>query len=58
LFRIANNVLSHGKGIYVYDEHGREYVEGLGELWCVSLGFGEEALVNAAVTQMRWYKWV
>jgi 4-aminobutyrate--pyruvate transaminase len=46
-------VLSHGKGIYVYDEHGREYIEGLAGLWCASLGFGEEALVDAAVEQMR-----
>ena len=46
-------VLTHGKGIYVYDEQGREFIEGLGGLWCVSLGFGEEALVDAAVEQMR-----
>jgi 4-aminobutyrate--pyruvate transaminase len=46
-------VLSHGKGIYVYDEKGREYIEGLSGLWNVSLGFGEEALVEAAVEQMR-----
>ena len=46
-------VLSHGKGIYVYDEHGREYIEGLSGLWCASLGFNEEALVDAAVQQMR-----
>jgi 4-aminobutyrate--pyruvate transaminase len=58
LFRIANNVLSHGKGIYVCDRQGREYIEGLGGLWCVALGFGEEALVDAAVVQMRRYKWV
>jgi len=46
-------VLSHGKGIYVYDEQGREYIEGLAGMWCASLGFGEEALVDAAVEQMR-----
>jgi 4-aminobutyrate--pyruvate transaminase len=46
-------VLSHGKGIYVYDEKGREYIEGLSGLWNVSWGFGEEALVEAAVEQMR-----
>jgi 4-aminobutyrate--pyruvate transaminase len=46
-------VLSHGKGIYVYDEQGREYIEGLSGLWNTSLGFGEEALVEAAVEQMR-----
>ena len=46
-------MLTHGKGIYVYDEQGREYIEGLAGLWCASLGFGEEALVDAAVAQMR-----
>jgi len=46
-------ILSHGKGIYVYDDKGKEYIEGLSGLWCTSLGFGEEELVNAAMEQMR-----
>jgi 4-aminobutyrate--pyruvate transaminase len=46
-------VLTRGKGIYVYDEEGKEYIEGLAGLWCTSLGFGEERLVEAAVRQMR-----
>ena len=46
-------IISRGKGIYVYDEAGKEYIEGLSGLWCTSLGFGEEALVEAATTQMR-----
>jgi 4-aminobutyrate--pyruvate transaminase len=46
-------VLARGKGIYVYDEEGREYIEGLAGLWCASLGFGEERLVEAAARQMR-----
>ncbi|HEX9841142.1 MAG TPA: aspartate aminotransferase family protein [bacterium] len=46
-------VLTHGKGIYVYDEQGREYIEGLAGLWCTSLGFGEDALVQAALEQMQ-----
>ncbi len=46
-------VLTHGKGIYVYDENGNEYIEGLAGLWCTSLGFGEEELVKAATEQMR-----
>ena len=33
-------VITHGKGIYVYDEQGKEYIEGLAGLWCTSLGFG------------------
>ena len=46
-------VVARGKGIYVYDEEGREYIEGLAGLWCTALGFGEERLVEAAARQMR-----
>lgn len=46
-------VLTGGKGVYVFDENGKSYIEGLAGLWCVSLGFGEERLVEAAAKQMR-----
>jgi 4-aminobutyrate--pyruvate transaminase len=46
-------ILERGQGIYVYDDTGRGYIEGLAGLWCTSLGFGEEALVEAAAAQMR-----
>ncbi len=46
-------VIARGKGVYVYDEDGREYIEGMAGLWCASFGFGEEALIEAAVAQMR-----
>src|SRR5690606_19226068 len=40
-------------GVYVYDENGKQYIEGLAGLWCVSLGFSNERLVQAAANQMR-----
>ncbi len=46
-------VVNRGKGVYVYDDQGNEYIEGLAGLWCTSLGFGEERLVKAAERQMR-----
>jgi 4-aminobutyrate--pyruvate transaminase len=46
-------VLTEGKGIYVHDENGRAYIEGMAGLWSVSLGFGEERLVEAAIKQMK-----
>jgi len=46
-------IIERGSGIYVYDEHGREYIEGIAGLWCAGLGFGEEELVKAAERQMR-----
>jgi 4-aminobutyrate---pyruvate transaminase len=46
-------VITEGKGVYVYDETGKEYIEGLAGLWCTSLGFGEERLVDAATRQLK-----
>jgi 4-aminobutyrate---pyruvate transaminase len=46
-------VITEGKGVYVYDETGKEYIEGLAGLWCTSLGFGEERLVEAATQQLK-----
>ena len=46
-------VIVEGKGIYVYDDQGKEYIEGLAGLWSTALGFGEERLVQAAAAQMR-----
>src|SRR5438105_2969697 len=46
-------VIERGKGVRVYDERGKDYIEGLSGLWCTALGWGEEALVEAATEQMR-----
>ena len=46
-------VISHGKGVRVWDDAGKEYIESVAGLWCASLGFDNERLVQAAVTQMR-----
>jgi 4-aminobutyrate--pyruvate transaminase len=46
-------VMSSGKGVYVYDDDGKAYFEGMSGLWCLSLGYGEERLVEAATRQMR-----
>lgn len=45
-------VIDRGKGIYVYDESGKEYIEGLAGLWSVAVGFDEPRLVEAARLQL------
>jgi 4-aminobutyrate--pyruvate transaminase len=45
-------VLTRGEGVYVLDEHGHRYLEGMAGLWCANLGFSEERLVDAARGQM------
>ena len=46
-------IITRGEGIYVIDSHGRRYIEAAAGMWCASLGFSEEALVEAAVRQFR-----
>ncbi|MBL8701069.1 MAG: aspartate aminotransferase family protein [Alphaproteobacteria bacterium] len=46
-------VIKKGRGIYVYDDDGKEYIEGLASLWYASLGFDEERLIEAATRQLR-----
>jgi 4-aminobutyrate--pyruvate transaminase len=45
-------VITEGDGVYVIDENGKRYIEGLAGLWCVSLGFSEKRLAEAAYRQM------
>ncbi|PDT64512.1 aspartate aminotransferase family protein [Bradyrhizobium ottawaense] len=45
-------IIDRGKGIYVYDDAGKEYIEGLAGLWSVALGFDESRLVAVASAQM------
>src|SRR5579862_7191477 len=46
-------IIERGKGVRVFDERGKDYIEGLSGLWCTALGWGEDALVEAAAEQMR-----
>ena len=46
-------IVTGGKGIEVYDEEGKSYIEGLSGLWCTSLGFNNERLVNAATKALK-----
>ena len=50
---IEQLTITRGEGVYVYDDRGRRYLEGLAGLWCTSLGYGNEELVEAAASQMR-----
>ncbi len=46
-------IITRGKGVRVWDDAGKEYIEGVAGLWCAALGFDNERLVQAAATQMR-----
>lgn len=46
-------VLSRGEGIHVWDNHGKRYIEGMGGLWCTTLGYGDEELAQTAQEQTK-----
>lgn len=46
-------VIERGKGVWLYSTDGKAYLEGMAGLWCTSLGYGNEELVEAAAAQMR-----
>ncbi len=46
-------VITHGKGIFIYDETGKEYLEAASGMWCTNFGFSDEALIEAAEKQLR-----
>ena len=45
-------VITRGDGVHVYDDAGKEYIEGFSGLWSAALGFNEKRLVEAAKRQM------
>ncbi len=46
-------IITHGEGIYVWDDQGNKLIEGMSGLWCASLGFSEQRLTDAATRQMQ-----
>ena len=46
-------VMEEGDGVWITDSHGKKYIEGMSGLWCLSLGYGQKRLVEAAADQMR-----
>jgi adenosylmethionine-8-amino-7-oxononanoate aminotransferase len=44
-------ILVRGEGCYVWDEHGRRYLDGLSALFCVNVGHGRRELGEAAERQ-------
>src|SRR5258705_287412 len=43
-------VIVRGEGCYVYDEHGKRYLDGLSALYCVNIGHGRAEMGQAAPT--------
>ncbi|KAG4072844.1 hypothetical protein HA402_009708 [Bradysia odoriphaga] len=46
-------IIEGGEGIYVHDNEGRRYIEGMAGLWSVGVGFSDQRLIKAATDQLQ-----
>ena len=44
-------VLTDAKGAFVFDSEGNEYLDGIGGLWCVNVGYGRREIAEAMAEQ-------
>lgn len=51
--KVGPTIMARGEGAYVYDDDGKQYIEGMSGLWCAALGMSEKRLVEAATRQMN-----
>jgi adenosylmethionine-8-amino-7-oxononanoate aminotransferase len=46
-------ILHRGKGIYLYDTEGKEYIDGCSQLVCINLGYGQVEICEAVRKEME-----
>ncbi len=50
--QVGAHLIESGEGVYVHDDQGRRFIEGMAGLWCCGLGFGDQELIEAAHEQL------
>ncbi|MDH3520368.1 MAG: aminotransferase [Myxococcales bacterium] len=46
-------VIAESDGAYVFDADGKRYLDGIGGMWCVNVGYANEEMVQAIADQAR-----
>ena len=47
----GSRVFNRAEGVYVYSNSGESYLDGIGGLWCVNIGYGREEMARAIAEQ-------
>ena len=53
LKEVGPRIITHAKGVYLWDSEGHKILDGMAGLWCVAIGYGRDELADAASKQMR-----
>ncbi|WP_439813890.1 aminotransferase [Zavarzinia sp. CC-PAN008] len=51
--RDGSMVMARGEGAHVWDGNGKRYIDGIGGLWCMNLGYGNAEMADAIAAQAR-----
>ncbi len=46
-------IITRADGIYLWDSDGHRILDAMSGLWCVNVGYGQRALIDAATRQLR-----
>lgn len=46
-------IITRAQGVWLWDSEGQRILDAMSGLWCVNMGYGQAALVEAAARQMR-----
>ena len=49
----GTRVITRAEGAYIYDSEGNRILDGMAGLWCVSLGYGRQDLIEAGCRQLQ-----
>jgi putrescine---pyruvate transaminase len=49
----GSRIITRADNIYLWDSDGHKILDAMSGLWCVNVGYGQQALVDAATAQMK-----
>ena len=53
LAKRGSRIITSAENIYLTDSDGKRILDAMSGLWCVNVGYGQQALVDAATRQMK-----
>lgn len=57
LAQLGPKIISRADGVYVYDDRGRQYIDGHGGLWLANVGYGRREIIDAIAQQAEALAW-
>jgi putrescine---pyruvate transaminase len=53
LAKKGSRIVTRGEGVWLWDSDGHRILDAMSGLWCVNVGYGQRALIDAATKQLE-----